>query len=91
MPTGVGCPALRFSVSPALPGGLAFCTGTGTLSGTPTEVSCEVVYTVAAVVAAVHNEITVTYPLRITVEAGPVPLSAIVKDDECKGKIITIK
>lgn len=48
-PTYTGSPATSFSVSPALPAGLAFNTTTGTISGTPTTLTAAQTYEVTVV------------------------------------------
>jgi len=48
VPAGTGGPVSAFSVSPALPAGLALNTNTGILSGTPTAITPAASYTVTA-------------------------------------------
>ena len=62
------------SISPALPAGLSLGAGDGVISGTPTELMAETVFTVTAencgnVFCAATDTTTVT----ITVVQGPVP------------------
>jgi hypothetical protein len=45
-PTTSGGAVVSWSVSPTLPTGLAFASGTGVVTGTPTAITAEAVYTV---------------------------------------------
>ncbi|MDT8886299.1 putative Ig domain-containing protein [Aquirufa sp. LEPPI-3A] len=47
-PTVQGGTVISYSISPALPAGLSFDTGTGVISGTPTAVTAQATYTVTA-------------------------------------------
>ena len=75
-PSSTGGAVASYRVSPDLPAGLTFTTGTGVISGTPTEVTASASYTVTALNAAGSTQTT----LVIQVVALPnanilVPLS----------------
>lgn len=71
--------SLTFTVSPALPAGLAIDPDTGAIAGTPTEISDEQTYTVAASGAGGAAQVA----LRITVLPGSVvDTSADAPDDD---------
>ena len=65
-PTWTNGPANSYSVTPDLPDGLNFNTTTGEISGTPTELKEETIYTVTAENTAGDTAVTVsiTIPLR---------------------------
>ncbi|NSX06113.1 Kelch repeat-containing protein [Cupriavidus gilardii] len=65
-PSNGGGPIDAYTITPALPAGLAFDTQTGVISGTPTAAAPEAAYTITGSNAA--GETTVT--LRIAVEAA---------------------
>ena len=67
LPTNTGGQAASYSVSPALPDGLALAADTGVISGTPTTATAVASYTVTALNAAGHATATLT----ITVSAAP--------------------
>ena len=64
-PTVSGGDVVTWSISPTLPGGLAFSTTDGTISGTPTELSTSTTYTITATNTGGSDTATVT----ITVNA----------------------
>lgn len=47
-PTNTGATATSWSITPALPSGLAFSTSTGNITGTPTQAQSTIAYTVTA-------------------------------------------
>ena len=71
VPTVTGI-VVSYSISPSLPSGLTFNTGTGFLSGTPTQLSPATTYTITAM----NSGGNVTFDIVITVnEAAPLALS----------------
>ena len=71
---GVG--ALRFSIAPALPAGLVLNTANGTVSGTPTAMQPDTVYTITVTDSASPTAQTAGETVRLAVNAAPV-LSAV--------------
>jgi len=69
-PSSTGGAVASYRVSPDLPAGLTFTTGTGVISGTPTEVTASASYTVTALNAAGSTQTT----LVIQVVAFPMPI-----------------
>lgn len=67
-PTNTGGAAVSYSVSPALPSGLALNTSTGVISGTPTAVTPIATY----IVSATNTGGTGTFTLTITVNPTPI-------------------
>ncbi len=66
LPSSSGGPIKSYSVSPALPAGLDMDTGTGVISGTPTEIVAQAPYTVTA-----SNDIgSISTTLQIKVAAA---------------------
>ena len=59
-PTSSGGTATSWAITPSLPTGLNFDTSTGTISGTPSEVSSMIVYTVTATNAGGSSTASVT-------------------------------
>jgi hypothetical protein len=59
-PTNTGGAATSWAISPALPAGLSFNTGTGVITGTPTAVSSSTTYTVTATNAGGSGTCTIT-------------------------------
>ncbi|MFN8011208.1 MAG: putative Ig domain-containing protein [Holophagaceae bacterium] len=69
-PSNAGGTATSWSISPALPSGLAFSTSTGQLSGTPTAAQAATAYTVTATNAGGSGTATVTLSIN---PKAPVP------------------
>jgi hypothetical protein len=67
-PISSGSAVVSYSVTPALPSGLALNTTSGAISGTPTVASATAIYTVTAT----NTAGSVTVSLSITVTAAPV-------------------
>ena len=76
-PTSSGGAVTSYSISPALPEGLNFNTGTGIVSGTPTAISAAAVYTITATnvtgstTAAVTIGVTQAPPASLAYSANP--------------------
>ena len=72
VPSSTGGAVVSYSISPALPAGLGLDTGSGVISGTPTELSAEADYTVTAT----NTGGSATVSLTITVnDVAPSALS----------------
>jgi Big-like domain-containing protein/IPT/TIG domain-containing protein/putative Ig domain-containing protein/VCBS repeat protein len=69
-----GTPPLSYSVSPALPGGLAIASSTGAISGTPTVTSPTTNYTVTVTDA---DGATATATFGLTVNTGPPTVTSV--------------
>lgn len=69
VPTNTGGVAASWGIVPALPSGLAFNTGSGRITGTPTAASPAHTYTVTATNAAGSGTAT----LSVTIDAAPEP------------------
>ena len=67
-PSATGGAVVTWSISPALPSGLAFGTTDGTISGTPTVAATASVYTVTATNSGGQS----SFPLTLSVETGTV-------------------
>ena len=81
-PSSTGGDVVSYSIAPSLPAGLSLDTGSGVISGTPTELSAATDYTVKATNSGGSATVTVSIavhhvaPLRIIVEdAAPSALS----------------
>jgi len=59
-PANSGGPVVTWSVSPSLPAGLSFNTGTGAITGTPTTITATATYTVTATNAGGSGSTTIT-------------------------------
>jgi uncharacterized repeat protein (TIGR01451 family) len=76
-PTTAGGAVVSYAISPALPTGLSFSTSTGVVSGTPTEVSPQTVYTVTATNSAgeISRALSITVidlpPVGLTYSTDP--------------------
>jgi hypothetical protein len=76
-------------VSPALPAGLVFTTGTGVISGTPTELTPSASYTVTGVNAAGSTQVTLVIQVVALVNADMlVPLSVHPGDAWMKASVL---
>ena len=71
VPTNVGGPVASWSISPALPAGLAFNAASGRVSGTPTAVTAQANYTVTATNATGTDTATLSITVSSATPSAP--------------------